>query len=165
MIFYHTLNSLKIIYCILKRFLKCMKHTNKSVVLQIGTIILTAVLFRTSANKLSLNLDYLPYLRKFLTTPLVVKENDGIPEVIDLMDKYDIIKEDFDNILEVTKWPNSDDPMSQLSSKVSVKWKNYSMNLESVWMWKVVKENVDFRIEWINSKCSALVMPTSFVEL
>lgn len=121
MIFYHTLNSLKIIYCILKRFLKCMKHTNKSVVLQIGTIILTAVLFRTSANKLSLNLDYLPYLRKFLTTPLVVKENDGIPEVIDLMDKYDIIKEDFDNILEVTKWPNSDDPMSQLSSKVSVK--------------------------------------------
>lgn len=71
----------------------------------------------TSANKLSLNLDYLPYLRKFLTQPLVVKENDGIPEVIDLMDKYDIIKEDFDNILEVTKWPNSDDPMSQLSSK------------------------------------------------
>lgn len=71
----------------------------------------------TSANKLSLNLDYLPYLRKFLTTPLVVKENDGIPDVIDLMDKYDIIKEDFDNILEVSKWPNSDNPMSLLSSK------------------------------------------------
>ncbi|XP_022300540.1 replication factor C subunit 1-like [Crassostrea virginica] len=71
----------------------------------------------TSANKLSLNLDYLPFLRKFLTAPLVLKENDGIAEVIDLMDKYDIIKEDFDNILEVTKWPNSDDPMSLLSSK------------------------------------------------
>ncbi|XP_061178272.1 replication factor C subunit 1-like [Saccostrea echinata] len=71
----------------------------------------------TSANKLSLNLDYLPYMRKFLTSPLVIKENDGIPDVIDLMDKYDIIKEDFDNILEVTKWPNSADPMSLLSSK------------------------------------------------
>lgn len=88
-------------------------------VFQIETLTFTVVLFRTSANKLSLNLDYLPYLRKFLTQPLVVKENEGIPEVIDLMDKYDIIKEDFDNILEVTKWPNSDDPMSQLSSKVS----------------------------------------------
>lgn len=75
---------------------------------------------RTSANKLSLNLDYLPFLRKFLTAPLVLKENDGIAEVIDLMDKYDIIKEDFDNILEVTKWPNSNDPMSLLSSKVSL---------------------------------------------
>lgn len=60
-------------------------------------------------------------MRKFLTTPLVMKENEGIPEVIDLMDKYDIIKEDFDNILEITKWQNSDDPMSKLSSKVSVK--------------------------------------------
>lgn len=102
-------------------YIKCTEHTKESVVFQIGPITFTVVLFRTSANKLSLNLDYLPYLRKFLTTPLVVKENDGIPEVIDLMDKYDIIKEDFDNILEVTKWPNSDDPMSQLSSKVSVK--------------------------------------------
>ncbi|XP_062580287.1 replication factor C subunit 1-like [Saccostrea cucullata] len=71
----------------------------------------------TSANKLSLNLDYLPYMRKFLTLPLVTKENDGIPDVIDLMDKYDIIKDDFDNILEITKWPNSADPMSLLSSK------------------------------------------------
>jgi replication factor C subunit 1 len=59
-------------------------------------------------------------MRKFLTTPLVVKENDGIPEVIDLMDKYDIIKDDFDNILEITKWQNSEDPMSLLSSKVCV---------------------------------------------
>lgn len=41
----------------------------------------------------------------------MVKENDGIFEVIDLMDKYDIIKEDFDNILEVIKWFNSDDLM------------------------------------------------------
>lgn len=35
------------------------------------------------------------------------------------MDKYDIIKEDFDNILEVIKWFNSDDLMLQFSFKVS----------------------------------------------
>lgn len=115
--FITLLNRLKII--LFKAYKKCTQHAQESVVFQIGTLTFTVVLFRTSANKLSLNLDYLPYLRKFLTQPLVVKENNGIPEVIDLMDKYDIIKEDFDNILEVTKWPNSDDPMSQLSSKVS----------------------------------------------
>lgn len=85
----------------------------------------------------------------------MVKENDGIPDVIDLMDKYDIIKEDFDNILEVTKWPNSDDPMSQLSSKVSVKWKKTfnAMNLETlpVLIWRGINENVILRIKtvWI----------------
>jgi hypothetical protein len=40
-------------------------------------------------------------------------------DVIKLMDQYDIIKEDFDNIMEVSKWPNSKDPMSKLESKVS----------------------------------------------
>lgn len=145
-----------------------MEHTNKSVVLQIGTIILTAVLFRTSANKLSLNLDYLPYLRKFLTTPLVVKENDGIPEVIDLMDKYDIIKEDFDNILEVTKWPNSDDPMSQLSSKVSVKWENYSVQwIKNQFIVKSRKGKCRLknRNRVDQFKMFSLVMPTSIVVL
>ena len=34
------------------------------------------------------------------------------------MDDYDIVKEDFDNIMEVTKWPKSFDPMAQLDSKV-----------------------------------------------
>ena len=64
-------------------------------------------------------MDYLPYLRTSLTEPLVKKDADGVPDVIKLMDQYDIIKEDFDNIMEVSKWPNSKDPMSNLESKVS----------------------------------------------
>lgn len=63
-------------------------------------------------------MDYLPYMRNSLTEPLVRREAEGVPEVIQLMDEYDIIKEDYDNILEVTKWPNSKDPMAALSSKV-----------------------------------------------
>lgn len=64
-------------------------------------------------------MDYLPYLRHSLTEPLVTKETDGVHDVIHLMDEYDIIKEDFDNIMEITKWPNSSDPLSKLSPKVS----------------------------------------------
>ncbi|KAK3087946.1 hypothetical protein FSP39_012701 [Pinctada imbricata] len=77
----------------------------------------THMRLQTSADKRSLNMDYLPYMRNSLTEPLVRREGEGVPEVIQLMDEYDIIKEDYDNILEVTKWPNSKDPMAALSSK------------------------------------------------
>ena len=65
-------------------------------------------------------MDYLPFMRYSLTEPLVQKEADGVKEVISLMDKYDIIKDDFDNIMDITKWPNSKDPMSRLDTKVCV---------------------------------------------
>lgn len=57
-------------------------------------------------------------MRYGLTEPLVQKEAEGVKDVISLMDTYDIIKEDFDNIMEITKWPNSRDPLSKLDSKV-----------------------------------------------
>ena len=63
-------------------------------------------------------MDYLPFMRYSLTEPLVQKEADGVKDVISLMDRYDIIKEDFDNIMDITKWPNSKDPMSKLDTKV-----------------------------------------------
>ncbi|XP_033727774.1 replication factor C subunit 1-like [Pecten maximus] len=77
----------------------------------------THMRLRISGDKRSLNMDYLPYMRHSLTRPLVTRENEGVPEVIHLMGEYDIIKEDFDNILEVSKWPNSDDPFKHLSTK------------------------------------------------
>jgi len=76
------------------------------------------VYFSVSGDKRSLNMDYLPYLRQTLTEPLVSQESDGVKDVIQLMDEYDIIKDDFDNIMDITKWPNSSDPLSKLSSKV-----------------------------------------------
>jgi len=57
-------------------------------------------------------------MRGALTQPLVERESDGVPDVITLMDQYDIIKDDFDNIMEVTKWPNSSDPLAKLAPKV-----------------------------------------------
>ena len=63
-------------------------------------------------------MDYLPYLRRSLTDPLVKHDTDGVPDVIKIMDAYSIIKEDFDNILEVSKWPSSKDPMATVASKV-----------------------------------------------
>ena len=63
-------------------------------------------------------MEYLPSFRSCLTQPLVSQGTGGVPDVIKVMDDYDIVKEDFDNIMEVTKWPKSFDPMAQLDSKV-----------------------------------------------
>lgn len=77
----------------------------------------THMRLKISGDKRSLNLDYLPYMRYSLTEPLVHQESEGVKDVIQLMDDYDIIKDDFDNIIEITKWPNSSDPLSKLSTK------------------------------------------------
>ena len=63
-------------------------------------------------------MDYLPFLRYGLTEPLVKQGGEGVKDVISIMDTYDIIKDDFDNIMEITKFPNSRDPLSKLESKV-----------------------------------------------
>ena len=78
------------------------------------------VIFRVSCDKRGLNLDYLPSFRSCLTQPLVSQGSEGVPQVIKAMDDYDIVKEDFDNIMEVTKWPKSFDPKAQLDSKAQV---------------------------------------------
>lgn len=69
-----------------------------------------------SSDKRGFNLDYLPCLRQHLIKPLKDLEKDGVPQVIKLMDEYDIIKEDYDNIMEFTKWPNTLDHSKMLSS-------------------------------------------------
>ncbi|KAK6167429.1 hypothetical protein SNE40_021461 [Patella caerulea] len=70
-----------------------------------------------SGDKRSMSMDYLPVLRKCLTEPLVREAGEGVPKVIKLMDDYDITKDDFDNVMEVSKWPNSTDPLGSLDSK------------------------------------------------
>ena len=79
---------------------------------------LRVLLCRVSCDKRGLNMDYLPALRLRLTEPLAQEGSEGIPRVIQLMDDYDIIKDDYDNILEISKWPNSQDPLAHLDSMV-----------------------------------------------
>ncbi|GAB1600582.1 replication factor C subunit 1-like [Argonauta hians] len=69
-----------------------------------------------SADIRGLNLDYLPCLQQHLVKPLLEQEKEGVPEVISLMNNYDLLKEDYDNIMEITKWPNSKDYSKCLST-------------------------------------------------
>ena len=72
-----------------------------------------------SADKRGLLQDYLPQLRETLTAPLIKHGSDGVPEVIKLMDDYDLVRDDVDSIIEVTQWPNKPDPMSKVETKVT----------------------------------------------
>ena len=63
-------------------------------------------------------LDYLPILRDRLTTPMIEDNTEGVSQVIGLMEEYDLTKDDYDSILELTQWPGLQDPRTQIESKV-----------------------------------------------
>lgn len=73
---------------------------------------------RTRASKGALNLDYLSYMRDRLVQPLIAQGSDGVQEVVDLMDAYYLMKEDFDNIMEICSWGGKPSPFSKVDSKV-----------------------------------------------
>lgn len=76
----------------------------------------------TSASKLSMALDYIPHLRKVLTLPLVAQDsteiNSGVSRVIQVMEDYDLTKEDWDSIIEVGQFEGQRDPVASIPSKV-----------------------------------------------
>lgn len=65
-------------------------------------------------------MDYLPCLQQHIVKPLQEQQKEGVPEVIALLDRYDLLREDYDNIMDITKWPNSKDYTKSLTTAVSV---------------------------------------------
>jgi len=70
-----------------------------------------------SGSTTDLMLDYMTPLSASLTKPLVHREAEGVPEVIKILNDYDLMKEDMDNILELNTWPGKGDPMAGVASK------------------------------------------------
>ncbi|KAE8629389.1 hypothetical protein XENTR_v10000472 [Xenopus tropicalis] len=73
---------------------------------------------RTRTNKGALNLDYLSYVRDVLVRPLHQSGADGVGEVVDFMDNYYLMKEDYDNIMEISCWGGKPSAFSKLDPKV-----------------------------------------------
>ncbi|XP_071943755.1 replication factor C subunit 1-like [Antedon mediterranea] len=71
----------------------------------------------TSASLQDINLAYCPHLSTRLTQPLLQRANQGVPEVIQLLDDYDLNRDDMNSLLEVSQFGNFD-PWSQVPSKV-----------------------------------------------
>lgn len=67
----------------------------------------------------AVNLDYLHYLRLMLLQPLQKHGADGAAQAVQLLDDYQLVREDVDSIMEISSWGGQPDPYSKLDSKVS----------------------------------------------
>lgn len=71
------------------------------------------------SSRQAVNLDYLHYLRHALLSPLQRRGAEGAGAAVQMLDDYQLIKEDVDSIMEISVWGNQPDPYSKLDSKVS----------------------------------------------
>ncbi|KAM4811722.1 replication factor C subunit 1 isoform X1 [Urocitellus parryii] len=73
---------------------------------------------RTYSSKRTVNMDYLSHIRDALVQPLTSQGVEGIQDVVALMDTYYLMKEDFENIMEISSWGGKPSPFSKLDPKV-----------------------------------------------
>ncbi|VDD87833.1 unnamed protein product [Enterobius vermicularis] len=74
--------------------------------------------FRIFADCCSLVTEYVPMMRDGLSLPLIRKENAGIPDVVAMLDEYDLTREDSDTIADVGTWSEMEDYRKKISTKV-----------------------------------------------
>ncbi|XP_076992731.1 replication factor C subunit 1 isoform X2 [Tamandua tetradactyla] len=73
---------------------------------------------RTYSSKRTINMDYLSHIRDALVQPLISQGVEGVKDVVVLMDTYYVMKEDFENIMEISSWGGKPSPFSKLDPKV-----------------------------------------------
>ncbi|PVH18800.1 hypothetical protein CXQ85_001089 [Candidozyma haemuli] len=73
---------------------------------------------RTSTSKDELRLDYVPAFEERLSKPLVRHSEEGIPEVMEMMDHYYMTKEDFDAVFDFGVGPKAGESIGKLPTKV-----------------------------------------------
>ncbi|XP_073898550.1 replication factor C subunit 1 isoform X3 [Castor canadensis] len=73
---------------------------------------------RTCSSKRTVNMDYLSHIRDALVQPLTSQGVEGVQDVVALMDTYYLMKEDFENIMEISSWGGKPSPFSKLDPKV-----------------------------------------------
>ncbi|KAM6150983.1 replication factor C subunit 1 isoform 2-T2 [Erethizon dorsatum] len=73
---------------------------------------------RTYSSKRTVNMDYLSHIRDALVQPLASQGVEGVQDVVALMDTYYLMKDDFENIMEISSWGGKPSPFSRLDPKV-----------------------------------------------
>ena len=68
-------------------------------------------------SKTSLALDYGQILRDHVVSPLVLGWVEGVDQAVANMSQYTLLREDLDGLLEVTQWPDMQDPLKNVDSK------------------------------------------------
>lgn len=72
----------------------------------------------TSGSRLSVRLDYAPFLVQAIVNPLKEKGVEGVPEALEVIREYRLLRDDIDALLELTTWPKMKNPWESVESKV-----------------------------------------------
>lgn len=72
----------------------------------------------TSGSRLSVRLDYAPYLLNAIVRPLQQKANEGVQESLEVIKEYRLLREDLESLVELTSWPKKKSPMDAVDGKV-----------------------------------------------
>lgn len=76
------------------------------------------IFFSTSGSRLSIRMDYAPYLIEKIIKPLRDRGADGVEEALSVMKEYRLLREDIDSLIELTTWPGKKNPMDAIEGKV-----------------------------------------------
>ncbi|XP_016970315.1 replication factor C subunit 1 [Drosophila rhopaloa] len=72
----------------------------------------------TSGSRLSVRLDYAPFLLDNIVRPLVKNGQEGVPAALDVMKDYHLLREDLDSLVELTSWPGRKSPLDSVDGRV-----------------------------------------------
>ncbi|ALC45390.1 Gnf1 [Drosophila busckii] len=72
----------------------------------------------TSGSRLSVRLDYAPYLLANIVRPLAEVGAEGVPAALEVMKDYHLLREDLESLLELTTWPGKKSPMDAVDGRV-----------------------------------------------
>ncbi|KAL1023984.1 hypothetical protein UPYG_G00049870 [Umbra pygmaea] len=73
---------------------------------------------KTLCSKQAVGLEYLPYLRTALLSPLQRRGAEGAGQAVQLLDDYHMVREDVDSLMEISLWGGLPDPYAKLDPKV-----------------------------------------------
>lgn len=74
--------------------------------------------YRTSGSRLSVRLDYAPFLLQKIVLPLKERGMDGVDEALDVLKEYHLLREDIDALIELSTWPGKKSAFDGVDSKV-----------------------------------------------
>ena len=70
-------------------------------------------------SKSALNQDFSEHLRNSIINPMIGPEGqEGVQKSVQVMQNYSLLREDLDNLVELTMWEGFDDRMKNIESKV-----------------------------------------------
>lgn len=72
----------------------------------------------TSGSRLSVRLDYAPFLLNNICRPLVKEGQEGVPAALEVMKDYHLLREDLDSLVELTSWPGKKSALDAVDGRV-----------------------------------------------